>query len=185
MVPNNGDLLLLGLCCCRLAAISQIMVNSLLQLSDLNKLTSSTHLGLKTRFFFSVWQLQVCWCGASPLTRGLFCLLQCTVYNLFTFYMLWHECIYSIYKASDWTVEVTDYEVTFSFVYLHILKGSFQCSYPCCCLNQLNSRKHPLPYSASFSFNPHQEVIFSFHNIIWLHSLVYENACCVFFMFLP
>jgi hypothetical protein len=33
-------------------------------------------LGLTTRFFFTVKQLRVCWCGALCLTRGRVCLLQ-------------------------------------------------------------------------------------------------------------
>jgi hypothetical protein len=48
-------------------------------------LVSITHLGLKNRFF-SVWQLRVCWCEAPSLKRG--CLLQCAMYNIFTFFML-------------------------------------------------------------------------------------------------
>jgi hypothetical protein len=55
-------------------------------------LVSSTHLELKTRYF-SVWQLRVCWCVAPSLTRRRVYLLQCTMYNIFTFYVLLHKCI--------------------------------------------------------------------------------------------
>jgi hypothetical protein len=62
-------------------------------------LVSSTHLGLKTRFFFCVWQLWVCWCGTSTLTIRRVCLWQCTMYYIFTFCMLLHKCIYTIYTT--------------------------------------------------------------------------------------
>jgi hypothetical protein len=54
-------------------------------------LVSSTHLGLKTNFFF-FWQLRVCWWmwGALSDERTD---LSFTMYNIFTFYVL-HECIY-------------------------------------------------------------------------------------------
>jgi hypothetical protein len=51
-------------------------------------LVSSTHLGLTIRFFITVRQLRVCWCEAPSLARGRVCLLLCTMYNMFTFYML-------------------------------------------------------------------------------------------------
>jgi hypothetical protein len=51
-------------------------------------LVPSTHLGLTTRFLWLFWQLQVCWCRAPYLTKGRVCLLLCTMYNIFTFYML-------------------------------------------------------------------------------------------------
>jgi hypothetical protein len=64
---------------------------------DQSVLVSSTHLGLKTSFFISVRQLRVCLYGAPSLTRGRVCLLQCIMYNIFTFYMLLQECIYNIH----------------------------------------------------------------------------------------
>jgi hypothetical protein len=57
--------------------------------------------GTSDQIFFSVWQLRVCWCGAPSLTRGWVCLLQCKTYNIFTFHMLLHECIYTIYTITD------------------------------------------------------------------------------------
>jgi hypothetical protein len=39
-------------------------------------LISSPHLGLMTRFFYTVRHLRVCWYGVSSLTRGRICLLQ-------------------------------------------------------------------------------------------------------------
>jgi hypothetical protein len=39
-------------------------------------LVSSTHLGLTTRFFITVRELRVCWCGALSLTRERVCRLQ-------------------------------------------------------------------------------------------------------------
>jgi hypothetical protein len=45
----------------------------------------------------------------------------------------------------------------------------------------LKSNGHPLPYSAPLNFCPHQEIIFSFHCIIWPHSLGYENAFLLHF----
>jgi hypothetical protein len=44
--------------------------------------------GAYEQIFITVKQLLVCWCGAHSLTRGRVCLLQCTIYNIFTFYML-------------------------------------------------------------------------------------------------
>jgi hypothetical protein len=61
-------------------------------------LVSGTHLGLKTRLFFSLWQLRVCWCGAPSLTRGRVYLLQCAIYLHFTCYDM-NVRIYNIYKA--------------------------------------------------------------------------------------
>jgi hypothetical protein len=34
---------------------------------------------------------------------------QCTIYNIFTFYILLHECIYNIYKASVCRLNTTDH----------------------------------------------------------------------------
>jgi hypothetical protein len=53
--------------------------------------------GTYDQIFISVRQLRICWCGAPSLKGGRVCLLQCTMYNIFTFYMLIHECIYTIY----------------------------------------------------------------------------------------
>jgi hypothetical protein len=39
-------------------------------------LVQSTRLGLTTRFFITVGQLRVCWCGALSRTRGRVCRLQ-------------------------------------------------------------------------------------------------------------
>jgi hypothetical protein len=55
--------------------------------------------GTQDQIFISVRQLLVCWYGAPSLTRGWFFLLQCTMYNIFTLYMLLHECICNICKA--------------------------------------------------------------------------------------
>jgi hypothetical protein len=55
--------------------------------------------GAYDQIFITVRQLWVCWYGAPSLTRGRVCLLQCTIYNIFTFYMLLPECIYNIYKV--------------------------------------------------------------------------------------
>jgi hypothetical protein len=55
--------------------------------------------GAYDQIFITVRQLRVCWYGAPALTRGRVCLLQCTIYNIFTFYMLLPECIYNIYKG--------------------------------------------------------------------------------------
>jgi hypothetical protein len=57
-------------------------------------LVSSTHLGLTT-IFFPVWQWRVCWCGR-PLWREDGSVFY-NVHNIFTFYMLLHECIYKMY----------------------------------------------------------------------------------------
>jgi hypothetical protein len=56
--------------------------------------------GAYDQIFITVRRLRVCWYGAPSLTRGRVCLLQCIIYNIFTFYMLLPECIYNIYKAS-------------------------------------------------------------------------------------
>jgi hypothetical protein len=46
--------------------------------------------------------------------------------------------------------------------------------------------QHSLPYSATFSYSPRQEIIISFQCGIELHSMSYENAFFVaFFIFLP
>jgi hypothetical protein len=51
-------------------------------------LVSSTHLGLKTRFF-SVWQLRVFLCGAPSLRRWrVFYNVQCTIYLHFACYYM-------------------------------------------------------------------------------------------------
>jgi hypothetical protein len=55
--------------------------------------------GAYDQIFITVRQLRVSWYGEPALTRGRACLLQCTIYNIFTFYMLLPECIYNIYKA--------------------------------------------------------------------------------------
>jgi hypothetical protein len=44
--------------------------------------------GFRLDFFINVRQLRVCWCRAPSLTRGRVCLLLCTMYNIFAFYML-------------------------------------------------------------------------------------------------
>jgi hypothetical protein len=44
--------------------------------------------GAYDQIFITVRQLWVCWCQAPSLTRGQICLLPCTMYNIFTFYML-------------------------------------------------------------------------------------------------
>jgi hypothetical protein len=54
-------------------------------------LVSSTHLGLKTSFLFSDWQLRGFCYGAPSLTRGRVCLLQCTICNIFTCYYMNHS----------------------------------------------------------------------------------------------
>jgi hypothetical protein len=45
----------------------------------------------------------------------------------------------------------------------------------------LKSNRHPLLYSAPLDVCPHQEIIFPFHCIIWLHSLGYENTLLLHF----
>jgi hypothetical protein len=45
------------------------------------------------QIFISAWHFRVCWCGAPSLTRWRGYLLHCTMYNMFTFYMLLHKCI--------------------------------------------------------------------------------------------
>jgi hypothetical protein len=46
--------------------------------------------GLRPVFLINVRQLRACWCRAPSLTRGRVCLLLCTMYNIFAFYMLSH-----------------------------------------------------------------------------------------------
>jgi hypothetical protein len=54
----------------------------------------SVYLGMKhpsgayDQIFITVRQLHICWCRAPSLTRGWVRVLLCTVYNIFTFYML-------------------------------------------------------------------------------------------------
>jgi hypothetical protein len=44
--------------------------------------------GAFDQIFITVRQLRVCWCRAPTLTRGRVCLLLCTIYSIFTFYVL-------------------------------------------------------------------------------------------------
>jgi hypothetical protein len=48
----------------------------------------------------TVRRFRDCWYGAPSLKRGRVCLLQCTIYNIFTIYMLLPKCIHNTYKVS-------------------------------------------------------------------------------------
>jgi hypothetical protein len=72
---------------------TQVPVKVMLKTGGQSVLVSITHLGLTTRFFFlsdSCWFVDV----GRPLWREDW---SFTMYNIFTFYMLLHQCIYAMY----------------------------------------------------------------------------------------
>jgi hypothetical protein len=62
--------------------------------------------GAYDQIFITVTQLRVCWYGPPSLTRGRVCLLQCTIYNILTLYML------------------------FTWMYIHYIQGFYQSLNP-------------------------------------------------------
>jgi hypothetical protein len=58
--------------------------------------------GAYDQIFITVRKLRVCWCGATSLTRGRFCLLQCAICSHFTCYYL---NVYTIYNTRPLSVQ--------------------------------------------------------------------------------
>jgi hypothetical protein len=56
--------------------------------------------------------------------------------------------------------------------------------HPYCCKFKLKSNKHPLPFSATFDFSPHQEIVISFFCALVLRTLSYEIASLLLFFFI-
>jgi hypothetical protein len=104
--------------------------------------------GAYDQICITVRQLRVCWCRTPSLTRGWVYHLVCTMYSVFTFYMLLHyHCNHTSHKSLQFSLDVSWQQVLTQ--YLQQSHWTTHSNYHC------NHTSHKsLPSSLDVSWQP-------------------------------